>query len=465
MQNCSVLVVDDEADMVRTCRKVLERRSYTVLTASDGPEALEILHRQPVEIAVLDLRLPTMCGMDVMREAHQLRPETVIIIMTAYATLDAAISAVRDGAFDYLSKPFTMEQLEVTVDRGAAHWKLTEQNRQLQQELRSRYQFDQVVAQSPQMTAVLDLVRKVAGTEANVLVRGESGAGKELIARCLHAASVRSQHPFVPLDCASVPETLLESELFGYERGAFTGAVTSRTGLLASASSGTLFLDEIGDLSLNLQAKLLRVLQERQFRRVGGRELLEVDIRLISATNRNLDEMLRQGTFREDLFYRLNVVSIELPPLRARPSDIALLAEFFLEQCPDSARKGVAGISSAAMMMMQNYRWPGNVRELKNVICRAVSVTEGNQINPLDLPPEMIAKLTDVHRPRGAFRQAKLQVIERFEKDFFERLLIEAGGNVSRAARQAGMKRSALHRFLRKHSLHPAAYRREPPVA
>ncbi|OFW08564.1 MAG: hypothetical protein A3G20_04225 [Acidobacteria bacterium RIFCSPLOWO2_12_FULL_59_11] len=463
MRNYRVLVVDDEADMLRACQKILEQKAYTVLTASDGPQALELLRQEPVDVAVVDLCLPSMDGLEVMREALRLNPETAVLIITGYATVDTAVRAVRDGAFDYIPKPFSMEQLEVAVDRSVAYRQLVEQNRRLQQELRSTYRFEKVIAHSPQMSTVLDLVRKVASTEANVLLLGKSGTGKELIARCLHIASPRSQNAFLPLDCASLPETLLESELFGYEKGAFTGATSSRAGLLESAAGGTVFLDEIGNLSPNLQTKLLRVLQERQYRPVGGRQMLDVDARFISATNRNLEEMLREGAFREDLFYRLNVVTIHLPPLRERPSDIAPLAQFFLNECPDTERKGVRGISSAALLILQNYRWPGNVRELKNVICRAVSLTESNQITPLDLSPEVLEAAGHTRPSADRFREAKQQVIDQFEQAYLEQALAQTGGNVSLAARQTGMKRSAFHRLLHKHHLYPAAFRHNNP--
>ncbi|MBI2151087.1 MAG: sigma-54-dependent Fis family transcriptional regulator [Acidobacteria bacterium] len=261
-----------------------------VVDAPDGPQALELLRREPVDVAIVDLHLPSMDGLEVMREALRLNPDTTVLIITAYATVDTAVRAVRDGAFDYIPKPFSKEQLEVALDRSVAYRQLLEQNRSLQQELRSTYRFEKVVAHSPQMSTVLDLVRKVAPTEANVLLRGESGTGKELVARCLHASSSRSHKPFLPLDCASLPETLLESELFGYEKGAFTGATSNRVGLLESGGGGTVFLDEIGDLSPNLQVKLLRVLQERQYRHVGGRHLLDLDVRFVSATHRNLED-------------------------------------------------------------------------------------------------------------------------------------------------------------------------------
>ena len=459
MRQYKVLVVDDEMDMLQVCRRILERKSYVVSTATDGPEALHLLQQDPVDVAVLDLRLPSMNGLDVMREALRLNPDTAVLIITAHATLDTAVQAVRDGAFDLIPKPFSASQLEIAVDRSVNYRQLQEQNRELQKELRKAYQFDNVVAHSQQMSKILDLVRKVASTEANVLLRGESGTGKELIARCLHQASSRSQGPFVPIDCASLPETLLESELFGYEKGAFTGASSSRSGLLETADGGTVFLDEIGNVTSNLQAKLLRVLEERHYRRVGGRALLQLNARFISATNSSLEEMVRRGTFREDLFYRLNVVSINLPTLRERPADLAPLAQLFMAQNPDTAAKGVKGISSAALLMMQNYHWPGNVRELKNVVWRAVSLTESNQITPLDLPPELLNVGSGTVRSAGIFRQAKQQAVNEFEGAYLRQLLTDTAGNVSEAARQAGIQRPALHRLLQKHKLDASKFR------
>ena len=457
----SILAVDDEAEMLETCRKILARRGYTVALATDGETALERLRNEPFDLMIADLRMPGMDGMRLLREAKQTRPEIQVILITAYGTIDTAVQAVRDGAYDYLPKPFSMAQLEVAVERGLGHRRLLEENRELQRKLRSTLQFEEIVASSPQMSAALDVVRKVAPTDANVLVRGETGTGKELIARAIHAASRRSQAPFVPIDCASLPENLLESEMFGYEKGAFTGAVASKGGLLETAAHGTLFLDEIGDLSANMQAKLLRVLQERQFRRVGGRELLEVDMRVIAATNRNLEEMVRQGTFREDLFYRLNVVTIELPPLRGRPEDIAPLANHFLAHFCKGAGKGVVGISTAAMLILERYHWPGNVRELKNTIQRAVSLTDCNQITPLDLPQPILEGVRGSSVPlTGSFRQEKGKIIRDFERTYLSKLLVDTGGNVSEAARRAGMKRSALHRLLARHGLHTAEFKK-----
>lgn len=459
MKKYRVLVVDDEPDMLRACRKILESKCYSVETASDGPEALKFLQEKVMDVLIVDLHLPSMDGLDVMREALRFNRDIAVLVITAYANVDTAVQAVRDGAFDFIPKPFSAAQLEVVVERSLTHRQLVDQNRLLQREMRRIYKFENVVAHSSQMTAVLDLVRKVGPTEASVLLLGESGTGKELIARCLHDSSSRNKGPFVPIDCSSLPEALLESELFGYDKGAFTGAVTGRAGLLESANGGTIFLDEIGNVSPNLQAKLLRVLEERQYRRLGGRSLLELDARFLSATNRELEDMVQQGTFREDLFYRLNVVRIGLPALRERPADLAPLAQFFLSSYPDTPARNIRGISSAALLALQNYRWPGNVRELKNVIWRAVSLAEGNQITPLDLPPDILSTEAVASVPRGEFRKAKQQVVDQFERSYFQQLMTANEGNVSQAAREGGMKRSVLHRLLHKHKLDPSVFR------
>lgn len=462
MEQKRVLVVDDEADMRETCRKILSRKGYAVEVAADGGSALRSLAQTHFDLAIVDLRLPDMTGIALLREVRKLDSELSVVIITAYSAVDTAVEAVRAGAFDYLAKPFSMAQLELAAERGLDHRRLLNENRELQRKLRQVMRFEQIVAISPQMTEVLDTIRKVGGTDANVLLRGETGTGKELVARAIHAASARSQAPWVPIDCASVPENLLESEMFGYEKGAFTGASAPRCGLLETANGGTLFLDEIGDLSSNMQAKLLRVLQERQFRRVGGREMLQLDIRLIAATNRNLEEMMRQGSFREDLLFRLNVVSIELPPLRERPQDIAPLANFFLEQFRANTAKNGVAISSAAMMILERYRWPGNVRELKNAVQRALSLTEGSQLTPLDLPPEILESASAGAAPvevDACFRKVKTRMISDFERAYLTKLLADSGGNVSAAARRAGIRRSALHRLIAKYRLQIKQFR------
>lgn len=454
-----ILIVEDEPDMRETCRRILARQGYQVSTAADGPSAMELVRNEAFSLVITDLRLPEMSGMEILREVKRASPSTGVVLITAYGSIEMALQAVRDGAFDYIPKPFSMEQLRIAVERALEYQRLEEENKRLRQELHDQFQFGSIVGASPALAPALQIIRKTAGTEATILIHGESGTGKELLARCIHANSLRRAGPFVPIDCAALPDTLLESELFGFEKGAFTGAEARKTGLLEQASGGTLFLDEVANIPLATQAKLLRVLEERQFRRLGGQELTALDVRLVTATHRNLAQMVAEGAFREDLYYRLHVIEVCLPPLRERPADIVPLAHFFLQGCPECDRKDVRGISSAAQMVLQNYRWPGNVRELKNVICRAVSLTESNQITPLDLPPEILEAVGSSRRPAGRFREAKRQVVDQFERSCLEQLLAETAGNVSRAARQAGMKRSALHRLLRKHHLRPARFR------
>ncbi len=455
MSSYNVLVVDDEADMVETCRKILERKQYAVSVATESQTALEAIHQQPFDVVIADLRMPGLDGIEILREAKKANRDAAVIIITAYATIETALKAVREGAFDYIPKPFSMEQLEIAVERSLAYRRLQEENRTLQRQIRENYDFSRIVGKSPQITEVLEIVSRVVETEANILLYGESGTGKELIARSIHVNSRRGDRAFVPIDCASLPENLLESELFGYEKGAFTGAFTMRRGLIEYAHGGTLFLDEIGDLTPAMQAKLLRVLQERQLRRIGGRELLDVDVRLISATHCNLEEMVRQNLFREDLFYRLNVVTVRLPPLRERAEDIPLLARHFLEEFRGGTRKTVEGISSAAMLLLQRYPWPGNIRELRNAMERAVSLAEGNQITPLELPEPILCQTESCAKfsTDSDFRQAKRQVIGEFEREYLKQCLRLARGNVSAAATHAGMRRSAFHRLMKKHGL------------
>jgi DNA-binding NtrC family response regulator len=455
-----VLVVDDEPDMCETCRKILTRQGHEIWIAERGEAGLQRLRETPIDLAIIDLRLPDMDGLEVLRQAKKINPDVIAIMITAHGTVDTAIEAVREGAFDYLLKPFSMAELEVTTQRSLNHRRLMQENRELQGQLSSIKTFTGIVASSPQMQKVLDTIRRVATGDANILLHGESGTGKDLAARAIHEASRRSHRAFVPIDCAAMPENLLESEMFGYEKGAFTGAMNTKRGLLETAANGTVFMDEIGELPLTMQSKLLRVLQDHQFRRLGGTELLNTDFRLISATNRNLQEMVKDGGFREDLYYRLNVVTIELPPLRDRDSAIAPLAQHFLRHFVEKTGKEVK-ISNAAMIVMEKYHWPGNVRELMNVIERAVSLTEFNQITPLDLPLSMLESVKgQVRAVEQSFRTAKRRAIEDFETRYLSEMLSETGGNVSEAARRCGMKRSAFQRLMARYSLQTLEFRR-----
>jgi DNA-binding NtrC family response regulator len=360
------------------------------------------------------------------------------------------------GDFDYIPKPLSAEQLRIAVHRGIKQKRLTDENRYLRSQLKEAYNFDRIIGNSAPLREVLEFVRKVARTEANILVLGESGTGKELVARSIHANSGRCNRPFVPVDCTSLPENLLESELFGHEKGAFTDAHVTRPGIFEYAKGGTLLLDEIGELSITLQSKLLRVLQERQVRRVGGRRLLDVDVRIISATNQNLEEAIGKGRFREDLFYRINVISIPLPPLRERKDDIPLLANHFMRHFSKGNKIEVTAISKKAMALMERYHWPGNVRELQNVMERAVSLTDSEIIMPEDLPEQIrLVQEPDpfVSRAGSNFRKVKREWTDSFEKRYLSNLLKRHKGNISKAALEVGVNRKTIHRLLKRHRL------------
>jgi DNA-binding NtrC family response regulator len=321
-----ILIVDDEPDMVDNCARILRRAGHRCLTATDPHRALTLLESERPDLLLTDLKMPEIDGLALLRRAHELDPALPVVVITAFATIESAVAAVKEGAFDYLPKTFSLDQLTIVVDRALRQRRLALENRNLREQLQTTFGLENVVGRSPAMAQVFELVKKAARSEANILILGESGTGKELIARAVHANSPRAAQAFVPVDCASLPENLLESELFGHEKGAFTGAVRTKPGLMEMASSGTLFLDEIGDLPVSLQVKLLRALQERQIRRVGGTALIDVDVRVVSATNRHLREAVAKGQFREELYYRVNVIEIQLPPLRERAGDVRLLA-------------------------------------------------------------------------------------------------------------------------------------------
>jgi DNA-binding NtrC family response regulator len=456
-----VLVVDDEVDMLETCRRILARHHYAVRTAASPEEAERLLADGPFDLLIADLVMPGKDGLELARLARHRDPRIAVLIITAHATIDSALRATREGAFDYIPKPFTMEQLEVAVERGLEARHLREENAALRRQLEATFDLGNIVGASPAMRNVVGLLCKIADTEANVLIIGESGTGKELVARSIHANSRRRQRPFVPLDCGALPETLLESELFGAERGAYTGAEVSRAGLVEHADGGTVFLDEIGNLPVPMQVKLLRVIQERTVRRLGGTREVAVDIRVVAASSQDLGQLVREGRFREDLFYRLNVVPVTLPPLRERAGDVQLLAQRFVVEFTGGSGTNVRGLSNAALLILERYDWPGNVRELRNVIERAVSLAESNQVMPADLPDYL------TRGPHGApffgpFRTAKLHAVVEFERAYLRALLEECGGNVSRAAARAGLRRTALHRLLTRHGLDARLFRPSP---
>ena len=362
--------------------ETLTRMGYAVQNASDGTKALRLIKSETFDVVFTDIRMPNVSGMDVLRTVREESPETIVIMMTAYATVESAVEAMKIGAFDYIIKPFSPDQIEMVTRKATERQSLIEENQYLRSEILKEYGFGEIIGDTPLMHAIFEVIKKVANSRATVLVQGESGTGKELVARAIHFNSTRANAPFIKVNCAALPENLLESELFGHEKGAFTGAVTRRSGRFELAHRGTLLLDEVSEIPLGLQAKLLRVLQEREFERVGGARPIKVDVRIVATTNRNLDEEIEAKRFREDLFFRLNVIPITLPPLRDRDGDVPLLAEHFVDRyCRENSRT-LKQIAAEAMEMMRHYRWPGNVRELQNVIERAVVLDVDEAIEP-----------------------------------------------------------------------------------
>ncbi len=462
MRNESILVVDDAPDIRAGMAEILKSAGFHVETASDGQEAIEKLDKRFFDVVLTDLAMPRRDGMDVLHFLNKNSPETVCIIITGYGTIKGAVDAMRKGAFDYLTKPVKAEEVIVVIQKALDVRQLKRENLSLKQELKHIYGFDRIVGKSEAMQRVFQLVEKVANTDSTVLITGESGTGKELIAHAIHFASERKDRPFVPVNCAAIPEELLESELFGHEKGAFTHAIKTRIGRFELADKGTIFLDEIGEMSPALQVKLLRVLQERKFERVGGVKTIQVDIRILAATNVDLDEAVKQGRFREDLYYRLNVIPIHIPPLRERRSDIPLLVNHFLEKFCSNKRICVKGITEDAIQALTAYDWPGNVRELENIIERMVILANGPMINMDDLPERIsrvgkkgLVTMVDLNTtpilPEEGFSLSS--AVEQFEKALILQALDRTGWVKNRAAKLLKMNRTTLIEKMKKQKL------------
>jgi DNA-binding NtrC family response regulator len=443
MTAATLLVADDDPVARDLLAEVLTRDGYRVLAAGGGEACLALAAQQPVDLALVDLRMPDLDGLEVLRRLTALRPEVPVLILTAFGSVDTAIEAIRAGAYDYLSKPFRMEEIKLVVRRTLEAQRLLRENRQYRQELRERHRVENLVGQSQQMVEIYKLIARVAGLDTTVLIQGETGTGKALVARAIHYASPRADRPFVVVDCAALPEALFESELFGHERGAFTGAVTTRRGLLETASGGTCLLDEVGELSLPLQAKLLRAIQERTIRRVGGNESLAIGVRFLAATNRDLRKRVEEGQFREDLYFRLNVVTIAVPPLRERPEDIPLLAQHFLQAYAADAHKPVRRFARETLELLQSYAWPGNVRELEHAIERAVALASTELLLPADFPLDLRGQ-----RPSGPSLPRPGMTLEEVKRWYVDTVLAETGGNKVRAADALGIDRRTLYRML-----------------
>jgi len=439
-----ILVVDDEAIVRESLRDWLSDVGHQVLTAENGPQALEVIEKQKPGIAIVDLVMPGMDGIELLRRAKEISPGIEMIIITAYGSIPTAITAMREGAYDYIEKPFCPEKAELLIERLVEHKGLIEENISLHQKLEERYRFENIIAKSPKMQQVIEVIRVIAKSNATVLIIGDTGTGKELVARAIHSQSYRKDKPFVAVSCAALPESLLESELFGHEKGAFTGAHAQRKGKFEVAHRGTLFLDEIGEMSANIQVHLLRVLEEKEFTRVGGNELVKVDVRVISATNKDMKTAIASGQFREDLYYRLNVVTIELPPLRERKEDMPLLAQHFLKKFAAENQKEITGFSPEVTDFLLKYEWPGNVRELENAIERSVILAKDSYIEVADLAQGNLSLARST--PLG-------QSLGEMEKTHILTILNETSSNYSETARILGISRATLYNKIRAYGL------------
>jgi DNA-binding NtrC family response regulator len=455
----NVLVVDDEAVIREGMRRILEGDGYRVDTSASGRAAIEKIQERDFDVVITDLKMPGMDGMEVLKTIKILQPDVPVIIITGYSTVDTAVEAMKSGAFDYIAKPFTPEQISEKVQKAIAQKLMFPENFYLKKELSKYHGFDNFIGESVEMQKVYRRIMQVAPTDSTVLIAGESGTGKELVARAIHMNSPRHEQPFVAVDCTSLAENLLESELFGHVKGSFTGAIQSKTGLFKVADKGTLFLDEISNISLATQSKLLRVLQERVVTPIGDTHPVHIDIRLVAATNRHLREMVDEGKFREDLFFRLNVIPVNLPPLRERKGDIPLLIVYFLRRFSEEVGKDIRGLAPDALTLLQEYSFPGNVRELENVIERAVVLCEGNIITRADL--ELRSAEDERYAERGLIpqsleelketkKQIREQAVESIEKAFVINALKKNNWNITQAAEETGMLRPNFHALLKK---------------
>ena len=443
-----ILVIDDEESMRDSCQQTLSRTANKVEVAADGAAGLALLEKESFDLVILDLKMPGLSGMEVLKRIRQKYPAVVVIVITGYATIESAVEAIKGGAYDFLPKPFTPDALRAIVARALDRRALALENILLRDELKASFGPDAIVGQSESMKRIEEVVRKVSPTDATVLICGESGTGKELVARAIHRHSGRSDKPFVVVDCGSLVENLFESELFGHVKGSFTGATATKYGRLELANGGTVFFDEIGNISMNIQTRLLRVLQERQITKVGSSQLIKVDVRVVAATNKDLQQATQMGTFRDDLFYRLSVVPVNLPPLRKRKCDIPLLADYFLRKYNQKRKKTVRAISDRAMKALVEYDWPGNVRELENAIERAVVLTENDVIEPSDL----LYYGLSVETPSSVGMEGP-ECLDDVEKDHIARMLRKYTGHRGKTAEALDIDRKTLRCKLRRYGL------------
>ena len=474
MSQGHILVVDDNPNLLELIKMRLESADYRVSATADEEGALRLLREEVFDLCIVDLMLANGDGLTLMDQIRTIRPDVPTIILTAHGTIESAVEAMRRGAYSYLTKPFERSDLLLQIERALEHRRLNWEIKRLKELLNERFNFANIIAHSAKMRAVIDVVTRIATLESTVYIDGESGTGKELIAKAIHLASARRDQPFVALNCAALPETLLESELFGHEKGAFTGAVKSTKGLFTQAHGGTIFLDEIGDMPLATQSKLLRVLQERQFYPVGSEAPLAVDVRVIVATNKDLEEQVRKGLFRDDLFYRIHVIPVHLPPLRERKEDIVPLVEHFLKKCRQQMKKDVKGLTPEALRKLMLHDWPGNVRELENTIEYAVAMTRNDMVGEDYIlpgkitPPETKLGFSSSREKTSAevegLRSLK-DARDAFERDYLTQVLVLAEGNVSHAAKIAGKYRADFYDLLKKHELRAEDFKKPKPTS
>ena len=446
-----ILAVDDEVDMLNLLERIIKTKTeYHIITTSHPEEVVNLIKKEYFDLVLLDLRMPDLNGMELLRQIKAIEPDIGVIIITAYGTIESAVEAMKMGAFDFLTKPFRQEQILLTIHRVMEVQKLKRENKILKAELKREKDTNFIIGKSSLMQSVYRYVLQVAKTTAPVIITGETGTGKELVARSIHKYSLR-KGPFVVVNCSAIPETLIESELFGHIKGSFSGAIQDKKGLAEEANEGTLFLDEVGDLSELVQTKLLRFLQEGEFRPLGSTKIKKVNVRVIAATNKDLEELVKQGNFREDLYYRLNVIRIHLPPLRERREVIPILSHHFLEKYATLNNKHIRGFSKAAMKNLVARDWPGNIRELENVIERAVIFCQGEYIELTDIEPLVTLKSRSSFNEILSlpFKKAKRQVLRNFYRQYLNHILAQSGGNISQAAQRCGVKRQYFYRLLK----------------
>ncbi len=451
MQKARILIMDDEEQERSRIETFLAQRKYEVLGVGSVAEAIEAIKRERFDLFLTDCNIPGVDALRTSGEARKLNPDLAVIIMTSFGTIETAVKAIKAGAYDYLSKPIDLEQLVVLVERISERQDLIRENTELKEQLRERYKFDEIVSTSHAMEEALNLAGRVAASNATVLLRGESGTGKELVAKAIHYHSPRANYPLIKVNCAALPETLLESELFGHEKGAFTGAASKRIGRFEAADTGTIFLDEIGELTPGMQVKLLRVLQEREFERIGGNQTIKVDVRVITATNRDIEKDIREGKFREDLYYRLNVVSVVIPPLRDRKEDIPALMEHFIKKYSGENKKTISGVATEARDRLMRYAYPGNVRELENFIERAVVLAKRGTITTADLPLHL--QSGDDKAPAVPLKGRLNETLDTVERGLILEALKESDGIQTRAAEQLGISERVLRYKLKKYRI------------